>query len=79
MSATTTVAYARRLLRSYVSPGLPETSISRRLFKIEVFFFLFVKIPLINDHLFYENFVLWSVGQATKGINVRIWRNVTPN
>ena len=45
-----------------------ETSISLRLFKREVYFF--VKIPLINDHLLYEYFFRWSVGRATKGINV---------
>ncbi len=48
-----------------------ETSISRRLFKIENKFF-FMKIPLINSCIIYEYFVHWSVGQAIKGINVYI-------
>ncbi len=32
--------------------------------------YVFVKIPLINDHLLYEYFFRWSVSQATKGLNV---------
>ena len=47
-----------------------ETWFSCRLFKIEVWFF-FVKVPLIKDHILYECFVRFSIGQATKGINVK--------
>ena len=34
--------------------------------------FLFVKIPLTYKHLLYKSFVRRSVGQATKGRNVKI-------
>ena len=32
--------------------------------------FFFIKIPLNNDNLFYNYFLRWSAGQATKNINV---------
>ena len=32
----------------------------------------YVLIPLIYEHLFYEYFVHWTVGQTTKGRNVKI-------
>ncbi len=34
-----------------------------------------MKIRLINAHLFYEYFVRQTVGQATKGRNVKIKKN----
>ena len=33
-----------------------------------------MQIPLIYEHLFYKYFVRWSVGQATKGIDVIFFR-----
>ena len=37
-------------------------------------FFVVVHIPLINERLFYKYFLLRSVGKATKGRNVGIWK-----
>ena len=34
--------------------------------------FVVVQIPLINEHLFCKYFVRQSVGQATKGIDIKI-------
>ncbi len=47
-----------------------ETSSSQRLFKMIVYFL--AKIPLINDNLLYLCFVRWSVGPATKGVNLSL-------
>ena len=51
-----------------------ETQFSRPLIKIKDCFFS-VHIPLIYEHLFYKYLVRLSVSQATKGRNVKIWKN----
>ncbi len=40
-----------------------------------------VHIPLMYKHLFYKYFVRRSVGQATEGRNVKIWKRnfLSPN
>ena len=52
-----------------------ETWFSWRLFKIEVWFF-FVKICLIDAHLFYKYFDRRFLGQDTQDINVKYRNNL---
>ncbi len=49
---------------SYVNHVQGETWFSRPLIEISLYFF--VKIPLINEHLFCKYFVRLSIGNATK-------------
>ena len=51
--------------------GLGVIVISRPLIKIEFWFFS-VHFPLIYEHLFCKYFFRQSVGQAKKGINVKM-------
>ena len=48
-----------------------ENVIYRLHLKIEVWFFFCFKISVINEHIFYQYFVRWSVAKATKGKNVK--------